>query len=129
MGGRVLRTEGDTRAAGRGVGGSGVGGKDGAVRVGEDPRPLVPAPLGPFHALRYRNFRLFFVGQLVSVAGSWMQTVAQQWLVFDLTKSSAWLGIVSGASAIPYVACSTWGGKVADQHPRRTIIVWTQAAM
>src|SRR5256885_6821490 len=81
---------------------------------------------GPLHAFRFRNFRLFFAGQLVSVAGSWMQAVAQQWLVFDLTHSAAWLGIVSGASAIPYVAFAMSGGRLADRHERRTILVWTQ---
>src|SRR5438876_8706185 len=86
------------------------------------------AKRGPFHALRFRNFRLFFVGQLISVAGTWMQTVAQQWLVYDLTHQAKWLGIVSGASAIPYVAFAMWGGQIADRHSRRAILVWTQAA-
>src|SRR5438128_1400626 len=86
------------------------------------------AKRGPFHALRFRNFRLFFVGQLISVAGSWMQMVAQQWLVYDLTKSSAWLGIVSGASAIPYIVFAMRGGSAADRHSRRLILVWTQTA-
>jgi MFS family permease len=81
---------------------------------------------GPFYAFRFRNFRIFFVGQLVSVAGSWMQMVAQQWLVYDLTKSPVWLGIVSGSSAIPYVLFSLWGGKAADRHPRRVILLFTQ---
>lgn len=81
---------------------------------------------GPFYALSFRNFRLFFIGQFISVAGSWMQVVAQSWLVYEITKSPAWLGIVSGASAIPYVLFSIWGGQVADRHPKRTILVWTQ---
>jgi MFS family permease len=71
---------------------------------------------------------LFFAGQLVSLAGSWMQTVALQWLVYDLTKSAAWLGIVSGASAIPYLLFALWGGHTADSFPRRTILIRTQAA-
>lgn len=87
-----------------------------------------PRPRNPFHALSHRNFRLFFFGQMISVAGTWMQTVAQQWLIFDLTHSSAWLGIVSGASAIPYVALTLYGGQVADRLPRRTILIRTQAA-
>ena len=56
-----------------------------------------------------------------------MQIIAQQWLVYDLTRSAAWLGIVSGASALPYVVFSMWGGLVADRHPRRSILVLTQA--
>lgn len=88
--------------------------------------PPEPPP-SAFYAFRFPNFRLFFVGQLISVAGSWMQSVAQQWLVFELTKSAAWLGIVSGASAIPYIFFGLSGGRAADRYPRRTILVWTQA--
>lgn len=83
---------------------------------------------GPLYAFSFRNFRLFFVGQSISVAGSWMQTVAQQWLVWQLTHSSLWLGIVNGASAIPYVAFAMWGGQLADRHSRRNILLWTQVA-
>jgi MFS family permease len=81
---------------------------------------------GPFYALSFRNFRLFFIGQFISVAGSWMQVVAQSWLVYEITKSPAWLGIVSGAGAIPYVLFSIWGGQVADRHSKRIILIWTQ---
>ena len=87
--------------------------------------PLQPG--GSLYAFSFRNYRLFFVGQLISVAGTWMQTVAQQWLVFDLTHSSTWLGIVSGVTALPYVLFAFWGGEVADQVPRRTILLWTQS--
>ncbi len=83
---------------------------------------------GPFYALSFRNFRLFFIGQLISVAGTWMQAVAQQWLVFSLTRSAAWLGIVSGASALPYVVFAMWGGQVADRYSRRAVLIWTQVA-
>ncbi len=83
---------------------------------------------GPLYALSFRNFRLFFVGQLISVAGTWMQTVAQQWLVWELTHSARWLGLISGASAIPYVLFAMQGGEAADRFPRRTVLVWTQVA-
>src|SRR5437763_12469849 len=89
---------------------------------------LAPHTRGAFYALRFPNFRLFFVGQLISVAGSWMQLVAQQWLVFSLTHSSGWLGIVSGASAIPYVLFSMVGGHGADRYSPRVILIWTQTA-
>ena len=56
--------------------------------------PLQTARRGPFYALSFRNFRLFFVGQLISVAGTWMQQVAQNWLVWDLTHDNRWLGLV-----------------------------------
>ncbi len=90
-----------------------------------------PAALRPgaFIALRYRNFRLFFVGQMISVAGTWMQIVAQQWLIYSLTHSAEWLGILSGASALPYVALSLHGGHLADRCSRRVIMVVTQTAM
>lgn len=82
----------------------------------------------PFLALRSRNFRLFFVGQFISVVGTWMQTMAQQWLVYELTHSASWLGVVTGAGAIPYVLLTLHGGKAADRYSRRTILVITQAA-
>ncbi|MCW3097554.1 MAG: Arabinose efflux permease [Chthonomonadaceae bacterium] len=81
---------------------------------------------GPLYALSFRNFRLFFVGQLISVAGTWMQTVAQQWLVWELTHKPIWLGYISGASAIPYVVFALHGGEIADRVPRRNVLVWTQ---
>lgn len=80
----------------------------------------------PFVALRYRNFRLFYYGQTLSVAGTWMQTVAQNWLVWEITKDSRWLGIVSGANAIPFVLFAAWGGQTADRHSRRHILLVTQ---
>ena len=83
---------------------------------------------GPLYAFSFRNFRLFFYGQLISVAGTWMQTVAQNWQVWDLTHSARWLGIVSGASAVPYVLFSLWGGHIADRYSRRKTLVWTQTA-
>ncbi len=82
---------------------------------------------GPLYALSFRNFRLFFVGQLISVAGTWMQAVAQGWVVWDITHQARWLGIVSGAGAIPYVLFAIPGGNAADRRPRRDILVWTQA--
>ncbi len=91
-----------------------------------DARGGVFAPGGSLYALSYRNFRLFFSGQLISVAGTWMQQVSQQWLVYDLTHSPVWLGIVSGATAVPYVLFAFWGGTIADRLPRRTILLRTQ---
>ena len=90
-----------------------------------DVPPSAPR-LGTFAALSHRNFRLYFIGLFISVAGSWMQIVAQQWLVYKLTHSSEWLGIVSGAAAIPYVLLSMHGGHVADTYPRRNTMLWTQ---
>ena len=91
-----------------------------------DEEPKTPSRRGPFYALTFRNFRLFFVGQIISVIGTWMQTAAQQWYVWELTHDERWLGIISGASAIPYVAFSVWGGQVADRKDRRRVLLWTQ---
>ena len=82
--------------------------------------------IGPFYAMTFPNYRLFFYGQLISVAGTWMQDVAQKWLVWELTGSARWLGIVSGANAIPFVVFAVWGGQIADRYSRRAILVWTQ---
>jgi len=65
------------------------------------------------------------VGQFISVVGTWMQNVAQSWLVYDLTHSAAWLGIVAGATAIPFLL-TIWGGQIADRFSRRDILIWTQ---
>ncbi|MCS6777405.1 MAG: MFS transporter [Chloroherpetonaceae bacterium] len=81
---------------------------------------------GPFYALTFPNFRLFFYGQTISVAGTWMQTVAQQWLVWQLTQSAFWLGLVSGANAVPFVLLTVWGGQVADRYPRQKVLACTQ---
>jgi MFS family permease len=79
-------------------------------------------------ALRHRNFRLFFAGQLISLIGTWMQTVAQSWLVYRLTGSSALLGSVNFASQIPVFLLSPVGGVVADRYSRHRIVIATQTA-
>lgn len=82
-----------------------------------------------FAALRYPNYRLWFLGQLVSLAGSWMQTAAQGYLVFELTQSPAFLGYVGFAAGVPSWVFMLYGGVIADRIPRRTIIAVAQAAM
>src|SRR5580765_7871969 len=82
-----------------------------------------------FAALKHRNFRLFFVGQLVSLTGSWMQNTAQGWLVYQLTGSKVLLGTVAAVGSLPMLVLSVWGGSVADRHPKRTIILFTQTGM
>src|SRR5512136_2099449 len=81
-----------------------------------------------FAALKYRNFRLFFVGQLVSLTGSWMQNTAQGWLVYQLTGSKVLLGTVAAVGSLPMLL-SVWGGSVADRHPKRTVVLYTQTGM
>ncbi len=78
-------------------------------------------------AFRSRNYRLFFAGQLVSLVGTWMQSVAQSWLVYRLTGSTALLGAVGFCNQIPVFFLATVGGTVADRLPRRSILITTQA--
>ena len=79
-----------------------------------------------FAAMKHRNFQLYFGGQLVSVAGTWMQIIAQGWLVYQINHSELTLGIVGFASAIPALLISPWGGVVVDRVPKRGLLVITQ---
>jgi len=79
-------------------------------------------------ALRHRNFQLFFSGQLISLVGTWMQTVAQSWLVYRLTGSGLKLGAVGFASQIPVFLFAPLGGITADRYDRRRVVVATQTA-
>jgi len=79
-------------------------------------------------ALRHRNFQLFFSGQLISLTGTWMQTVAQSWLVYRLTGSSLLLGSVGFASQIPVFLVAPIGGMVADRVNRHKVVISTQIA-
>src|SRR5512135_3410466 len=81
-----------------------------------------------FRAMQHRNFRLYFAGQLISVAGTWMQTVAQALLVYELSHSELMLGVVSFAAAIPSLLISPWGGVIVDRVPKRNLLVVTQSA-
>src|SRR5690242_11696659 len=85
----------------------------------------LPATL---RALRYRNFQLFFGGQLISLIGTWMQNVAQSWLVYRLTGSSVLLGAVGFCSQIPVFLLSPAGGIVADRYNRHRVVIATQTA-
>jgi len=79
-------------------------------------------------ALRHRNFQLFFAGQLISLIGTWMQTMAQAWLVYRLTGSSLLLGSVGFASQFPVFLVAPLGGIVADRHNRQRVVIATQTA-
>jgi len=79
-----------------------------------------------FAAFRHRNYRLFFIGQLVSLIGNWINSTAEGWLVYQMTGSTALLGIVAAASIGPMLFLSTWGGWIADRHPKRTVLVIAQ---
>jgi MFS family permease len=77
-------------------------------------------------ALRHRNFQLFFSGQLISLTGTWMQSVAQAWLVYSMTKSPLLLGSVGFASQIPVFLVAPFGGITADRTNRQRLIITTQ---
>ncbi len=79
-------------------------------------------------ALRHRNFQLFFAGQLISLIGTWMQTVAQSWLVYRMTNSALLLGTVGFASQIPVFIMAPVGGIVADRRNRQRVVIGTQTA-
>ncbi len=81
-----------------------------------------------FSALRHRNYRLFFIGQLISLIGTWMQNVAQAWLVYAITNSPLYLGIVSFASSIPVLTLILGAGVFIDRVPKRTLLILTQSA-
>src|SRR6516164_155607 len=85
----------------------------------------LPATL---RALQYRNFQLFFAGQLISLIGTWMQNVAQSWLVYRLTGSALLLGAVGFAGQIPVFLFAPVGGIVADRFNRQRVVIGTQIA-
>jgi MFS family permease len=77
-------------------------------------------------SLQYRNFQLFFGGQLISLVGTWMQTVAQAWLVYSKTHSAAELGGVGFVGQVPIFLLSPVAGIVADRFNRRQVVIATQ---
>src|SRR4051812_21344071 len=103
------------------------------IQSGEQPLPAIAAQMAAcgqlrhtFRALRHRNFRLFIAGQVVSLVGTWMQTVAQSWLVYRLTHSELLLGTTWFCSQIAVFALGPLGGLAADRFPRQKIVIVTQ---
>jgi MFS family permease len=80
-----------------------------------------------FRALKHRNFQLFIIGQLISLVGTWMQTTAQQWLVYKLTGSVAVLGVFGFASQLPMLLLAWMGGYVGDRYNRHRGVIVTQS--
>jgi len=97
------------------------------------PQPSASGPTSRFpealRALRHRNYQLFFAGQLISLIGTWMDQVAEAWLVYRLTGSALLLGTVAFASQIPVFLLAPIGGALADRVDRRKILIATQSAM
>jgi MFS family permease len=83
--------------------------------------------LRTFIALRHRNFRLFWFGQLISLIGTWMQSVGQAWLVLELTHSAWLLGVVGALQFLPVMLLSLFGGVLADRFPKRRVLLFTQS--
>ena len=81
-----------------------------------------------FHSLRVRNYRVYFIAQLISVSGTWMQSIAQAWLVLHLTGSGVDLGIVTGLQFLPVLLFGPFGGLVADRLDKRKLLFATQTA-
>lgn len=79
-----------------------------------------------FRAFKHRNFQLFFSGQIISLTGTWMQSVAQSWLVYRLTGSVALLGLIGFAGQFPVFLLTSFGGAIADKYDRQRILVVTQ---
>src|SRR6516225_10231256 len=79
------------------------------------------------YAFRHRNYRLFFAGQATSLIGTWMQQVAQAWLVLLLTGDVLWLGVIAAAQFIPVLLLGLPAGVLADALPKRRTLVITQA--
>lgn len=82
-----------------------------------------------FAAMRHRNYKLWFWGQMTSLMGSWMQTTAQGYLIFELTRSPVFLGYVGFATGIPSWLFMLYGGVIADRFSRRSVLVVTQIVM
>src|SRR5256885_6608473 len=82
-----------------------------------------------FRSLRVRNYRLFASGQLVSLTGTWMQRVAQDWLVLTLTNSGTALGLVTALQFGPSLVLGLWGGTLADRLDKRKLLLVTQTAL
>ncbi|WP_425086769.1 MFS transporter [Streptomyces cyanogenus] len=101
--------------------------------------PSAPAPTTPtprtsrtssmFSSLKIRNYRLFFLGQVVSNTGTWMQRIAQDWLVLGLTGSSAAVGITTALQFLPMLLFGLYGGVLVDRLPKRPTLLVTQTAM
>src|SRR5512135_2042997 len=79
-----------------------------------------------FSSLRVRNYRLYYIGQIISTSGTWMQSIAQAWLVLNLTHSGTMLGLVTALQYLPILILGPWGGLLADRFPKRKLLILTQ---
>src|SRR3954451_16029619 len=101
----------------------------GTRRCATDPGEAL-APMTLFASLRVRNYRLFASGQVVSLSGTWMQRVAQDWLVLNLSHNSGTaIGLTTGLQFAPVLFFGMYGGVIADRYNKRRVLVMTQIAM
>ena len=89
---------------------------------------LDPTAISGLRAFSHRNYRLFFTGQAISLIGTWMQQVAQSWLVLTLTHDPIWLGVIVAAQFIPVLLFGLFAGVIADSWPKRRLLIVTQVA-
>jgi len=104
---------------------AGSGEPGGAIR----PAELLSRPVKTFAALGIRNYRLYFSGQVVSNTGTWMQRIAQDWLVLQITDSPLAVGITTALQFLPMLLMGLWGGLIADRYPKRRLLLATQTCM
>ncbi|MFD3516609.1 MFS transporter [Streptomyces sp. NPDC058657] len=97
--------------------------------TGADSAPAPTAPTSMFSSLRNRNYRLFASGQVVSNTGTWMQRIAQDWLVLSLTGSASAVGLTIALQFLPMLLFGLYGGVLADRLPKRPLLLVTQSAM
>lgn len=109
--------------------GSGAASAPAPTAHDSQPAPDTPRKSSMFSSLKVRNYRLFFLGQVVSNTGTWMQRIAQDWLVLSLTGSSAAVGITTALQFLPMLLFGLYGGVLVDRLPKRPTLLCTQTAM
>src|SRR5690349_14133485 len=90
------------------------------------PRSRLSSVTAGFRALRVRNYRLFWLSQVISLTGSWMQTTAQAWLVLQITHSAFQVSLVTTLQFLPVTLFTLFGGVIADRLPKRQTVIATQ---
>ena len=98
-------------------------------RMLEGERGLSAALRRSFNSLEVPNYRRYFAGQLISLSGTWMQTVAAIWLILSLTGSGVAVGLTTALQFLPMLLFGAWGGLLADRFPKRRLLIATQALM
>lgn len=109
--------------------GSGAASAPAPTAHDSQPAPDTPRKSSMFSSLKVRNYRLFFMGQVVSNTGTWMQRIAQDWLVLSLTGSSAAVGITTALQFLPMLLFGLYGGVLVDRLPKRPALLVTQSSM